>query len=285
MANREYKSDVFSMLMEDKDRALQLYNAVNLSDYEDPEEVELYNLDKGISLTVRNDAAFVLNMSLSVYEHQSTVCPNMPVRSLVYFSVMLKKLIYGRTLVRIPTHRFAVFYNGEEDQPEQYDLRLSDAFWKPIEKPEIELVCRVYNINRGKNRELLDRCPWLREYMVFVDCVREFHRENGYEDLEDAIKRGIDRCIRENVLRDFLMERQMEVVKAMTLDYTFERRIMLQREEARAEGHQEGRQEGLKALISTCKELGITFDETAAKVREKFSLKYEEAEKSMQLYW
>lgn len=154
-----------------------------------------------------------------------------------------------------------------------------------IEKPEIELVCRVYNINRGKNRELLDRCPWLREYMVFVDCVREFHRENGYEDLEDAIKRGIDRCIRENVLRDFLMERQMEVVKAMTLDYTFERRIMLQREEARAEGHQEGRQEGLKALISTCKELGITFDETAAKVREKFSLKYEEAEKSMQLYW
>ena len=81
------------------------------------------------------------------------------------------------------------------------------------------------------------------------------------------------------------MGRQMEVVKAMTLDYTFERRIMLQREEARAEGHQEGRQEGLKALISTCKELGITFDETAAKVREKFSLKYEEAEKSMQLYW
>ena len=81
------------------------------------------------------------------------------------------------------------------------------------------------------------------------------------------------------------MGRQMEVVKAMTLDYTFERRIMLQREEARAEGHQEGRQKGLKALISTCKELGITFDETAAKVREKFSLKYEETEKSMQLYW
>lgn len=27
--NREYKSDVFSMLMEDRNNALQLYNAVN----------------------------------------------------------------------------------------------------------------------------------------------------------------------------------------------------------------------------------------------------------------
>ena len=257
--NREYRSDVFSMLMEDRNNALQLYNAVNHSDHADPGMVELHNLDKGISLSVRNDAAFVLDMSLSIYEHQSTVCPNMPVRSLVYFSVMLKQLIrgrniYGRTLVKIPTPRFAVFYNGEENQPEQYDLRLSDAFEKPIEPPEIELVCRVYNINSGKNRELLDRCLWLKEYMLFVDYVREFHRENGYDGLENAIERAIDRCIKENVLKDFLIEHRSEVVKAMTLDYTFDRQLMLEREEARTEGrqegfqegHQEGRQEGLQ---------------------------------------
>lgn len=109
--NREYKSDVFSMLMEDRNNALQLYNAINGSDYVNPEAVEICNLDKGISLSVRNDAAFVLDMNLSVYEHQSTVCPNMPVRSLVYFSIMLKEMIrdrniYGRTQVKIPTPRF-----------------------------------------------------------------------------------------------------------------------------------------------------------------------------------
>jgi hypothetical protein len=38
--NREYKSDVFSMLMEDKRYALQVYNALNGSDYDDPELVE-----------------------------------------------------------------------------------------------------------------------------------------------------------------------------------------------------------------------------------------------------
>ena len=76
--NREYKSDVFSMLMEDKTNALEVYNALNDTSYDDPELVEMHTLDKGVSLSVRNDAAFVVDASLSIYEHQSTVCPNMP---------------------------------------------------------------------------------------------------------------------------------------------------------------------------------------------------------------
>jgi len=81
--NREYKSDVFSMLMQDKERALQLYNAMNGSSYDNPEDVEMVIHDGGISLSVRNDASFIVDARLSIYEHQSTVCPNMPVRSLI----------------------------------------------------------------------------------------------------------------------------------------------------------------------------------------------------------
>ncbi len=66
--NREYKSDVFSMLMEDPNNALSLYNAMNHSDYTDPGLVEICVLEKGISLTVRNDASFVLDMNLSIYD-------------------------------------------------------------------------------------------------------------------------------------------------------------------------------------------------------------------------
>ena len=91
--NREYKSDVFSMLMEDKKNALQVYNALNGTKYENPNEVEIVTLDRGISLTVRNDASFVLDSNLSIYEHQSTVCPNMPIRSLIYFSCTIEKRI------------------------------------------------------------------------------------------------------------------------------------------------------------------------------------------------
>ena len=91
--NREYKSDVFSMLMQDKERALQLYNVMNDSNYQNPEAVEMTTLDGGISLSVRNDASFVVDARLSIYEHQSTVCPNMPIRSLIYFSVILSDML------------------------------------------------------------------------------------------------------------------------------------------------------------------------------------------------
>ena len=96
--NREYKSDVFSMLLEDKENALLLYNALNDSDYTNPDDVEICTLEKGISLTVRNDASFVIDSSLNIYEHQSTVCPNMPLRSLIYVANHLEKRIKQQRL-------------------------------------------------------------------------------------------------------------------------------------------------------------------------------------------
>lgn len=249
--NREYKSDVFCMLMEDKKNALQLYNALNHSSYQNPDLLEQCTLEKGISLTVRNDASFVLDANLSIYEHQSSICPNMPLRCVIYFTNIIEKIIkdyniYGRSLIKIPTPQFAIFYNGSEDQPEQYDLKLSQAFIHPVDKPELELICRVYNINRGRNKELLRRCPVLQEYMTFVDYVREYHAMNDFEDLEDAIHRAIDQCIDENVLRDFLREHRSEVVKVTKLDYSFDRQIELERNDARREGLEEGRKEGRK---------------------------------------
>ncbi|MCF0185014.1 MAG: hypothetical protein HUJ98_00820, partial [Bacteroidaceae bacterium] len=63
--NREYKSDVFCMLLQDKRNALQLYNAMNGSDYDDPELVELCNLERGVSLSIMNDAAFIIDFNLN----------------------------------------------------------------------------------------------------------------------------------------------------------------------------------------------------------------------------
>ena len=73
MVSREYKSDVSSMLDEDKERALQLYNAMNGSSYDNPEDVEIVIHDGGISLSVRNDASFIVDARLSIYEHQSSL--------------------------------------------------------------------------------------------------------------------------------------------------------------------------------------------------------------------
>ena len=115
--NREYKSDLFSMLMHEKKYALETYNAINNSDYKDPEAIEIITLEHGVSLSIRNDASFILDMSANYYEHQSTYSPNMPLRNLLYYTEDVRrwirkeeKNIYGRSTIPVPTPHFVVFY-------------------------------------------------------------------------------------------------------------------------------------------------------------------------------
>ena len=133
-----------------------------------------------------------------------------------------------------------------------------------MDRPEAELICTIYNINYGKNKELLEKCSFLREYMIFIDYVREFYRDNDYDDLGDCIERAIDRCIEENALREFLIKHRSEVVKVTKLDYTFDRQITLERIESREEGREEGRAEG--------REEGLTEGEKKGEIRKTIQI-------------
>ena len=72
-------------------------------------------------------------------------------------------------------------------------------------------------------------------------------------NLADAIEHAINRCIDEDVLKEFLVNRGEEVAKVMNLDFTFERQIELEREEAKktgvTEGLLRGRMEGMEMEI------------------------------------
>ena len=128
-------------------------------------------------------------------------------------------------------------------------MRLSDAFEKKTDNPELELVCRVYNINFGKNQQLLEKCEVLKQYMTFVDYVKYYLSQlddDDEDDLKRAINLAIDRCIEEGVLVEFLRENRSEVVKVTQLDYTFDRQIIMEREAGREEGRQAG--EDIKAI-------------------------------------
>ena len=75
---REYKDSIFRMLFKDRKNLLSLYNAVNGTDYIDPETLEITTLENVICLNMKNDVSFVIDDELNLYEHQSTVNPNMP---------------------------------------------------------------------------------------------------------------------------------------------------------------------------------------------------------------
>ena len=252
--NREYKSDVFSMLMQEKVYALETYNAVNGSDYNDPEEIEIIQLKHGVSLSMRNDAAFVLDMHVNYYEHQSTINPNMPLRMLIYYANDLNSWVeseeinlYGRKRIMLHTPHFVVFYNGKEKVPERMELKLSESFLQPTDTPELEVQCVMYNINPGFNTKLLEKTTALSEYMNLITLVR---KNVANMSLEDAIHHAIDECISNGVLKDFLVKRRSEVEKAMTLDFTHERQLELTARDEREEGRRECQQKNISTYIS-----------------------------------
>ena len=263
--NREYKSDVISMMLQISEYALDVYNAMNDSEYTDPDMIQIMRLENGISLSVRNDASFFISNYLNLYEHQSTYSPNAPLRFLIYLTSLLKKMIgkrdlYGRKRVQIATPHFAVFYNGTEKRPEKEVLKLSDAFINQMDAPEIELTVTVYNINPNNNMQLLAKSEVLRGYMIFVNHVRENlekqktlvqneteHDDTEYmEDLEAAINEAIDYCIEHHIMETFFRKNRSEVTKSMVLDYTWERREELIRAEEYEDGKREGYIEGEK---------------------------------------
>ncbi len=165
----KYKDTMFRMLFKEKKNLLSLYNALNKTAYTDVDKLEITTLENAVYMNYKNDISFVFDYELMLYEHQSTVNPNMPFRDLIYVTKVLQTItkdenLYGQTLIKLPTPRFVVFYNGTNEQPKQQILRLSDAFQKKLDFPELELCVTVYNINWGNNQELMDACHTLREY-------------------------------------------------------------------------------------------------------------------------
>lgn len=185
--NREYKDRLFRKLFGDEKALLSLYNAVNRTDYKDPNLLQVNTLEGVVYMTMKNDVSFVIDCELNLYEQQSTYNPNMPLRNLFYISRLLetmihKRSLYSNKLLTLLTPRFVVFYNGDQDAPEEAMLKLSSAFEKHEGEPELELMVRVLNINKGFNQELLEQCQMLKEYVLYVDKVRKYAKEMGIED-------------------------------------------------------------------------------------------------------
>ena len=220
-ANREYKDTVFRMLFSEKTELLSLYNALNGTSYEDPEELEITTLKNAIYMTVKNDISCVIDMRLNLYEHQSTVNPNIPLRDLDYvartYSLFYRdEDIYSPRMIRLPNPKFIVFYNGLDKQPARREMRLSDAYANREEQPSLELIVVQININPGYNDELLKSCPSLYGYMQFVEKIRENQKTMP---LTEAVTQAVNDCIKEDILADFLKKNKAEVVSMSLFEY------------------------------------------------------------------
>lgn len=285
---REYKDLVFRLLMQDKKNLLSLYNALNKTDYRNEDELWIVTLEDAVYMKYKNDVSFLFQSYLMLYEHQSTFNPNMPLRNLFYVAAQLgreyrNKIIYSRKQIKIPVPRFVVFYNGRENRPEKEILKLSDAFERYDEEPELELKVHVININKGYNEEIMENCGVLREYSEFIDRIRVLHAELS---MEEAIVTAVDECIQGGILKDFLLKQKAEVIETLLFEYNEEEALKAMKqqeyenglEEGRVNGEAKGRENGIRAFVKLSKEVGLTKEEMISRVETEFSLEHKEAE-------
>ena len=221
VANRKFKDTVFRMLFSDKEALLSLYNAVNNSHYTDSGALEIVTLENAIYMGMKNDLAFILDMNLYLYEHQSTINPNIPLRDLFYIAAEYQKLVdkkslYSSALQKIPNPHFIVFYNGSTPIDDCYTSRLSDAFYHVTDNPSLELIVTTFNVNAGHNTKLMSHCQILKEYSIYVAKVRSFAEQMP---LDDAVQKAVTECIQENILADFLKKNQAEVIAMSIFEY------------------------------------------------------------------
>ena len=277
--NRIYKDRLYKMIFNDKSELLKLYNAINGTHYDDPAMLTITTLDNAIYMTMENDLSFIIDMRLALYEQQSTVNPNLPLRFLMYiadiYSAYVKDMnIYSSKKLQIPLPSFVIFYNGVQSQPDKSEFLLSELFHPTTDEPALELKAVMLNINKGHNQELMNACHTLRDYSEYVARIRTYSDELPFAD---AVKKAITECIQENILRDFLLKNRAEA-KAMSIYEYDEAKTMRM---FRDEGYEEGK---IQTTIEMCLEFNLSSDEILQRLMTKFQLSENEAREYLDKY-
>ena len=283
MSNKEnvpirFKDNVFCMLFRDKKNLLELYNALNDTDYTNVDDLAVTTLQGGVYMKYKNDASFVFGQDLYMFEQQASKNPNMPLRFLHYVSDVYREMypnseLHRRTMLKIPVPHFVTFYNGRDGmKEEEMVLKLSDMYNDSVSvidtefEPELELKVRVININPNCGEEsddgtsadsksrkvpaILNKCHILRDYMTFVNKVNE-KKYSENKNIRTAVTEAVDECIAGGVLSGFFSEYRDEVIDVSVYDYDEEGRMRVEREEGWLDGHGKGREEGdMRRLIT-----------------------------------
>jgi len=230
--NKKHKSSVFSTLFSDPETLREVYSAIEGVDIPKNAIIDINTLSDAIYMQQINDISFTINNRIVVLiEHQSTINNNVPIRLLmyvgrVYEQILDRKKLYKKNLIKIPMPEFIVLYNGREPHPDYMKLKLSTAF-KDIEDLKqqdnddypLELVVKIYNISHGHNMHILEKSKTLNSYSIFISKIWEYNKKLT---LDESMKAGIEYCIENDILKDFLEKHGSEVVNMLFTEISTE---------------------------------------------------------------
>ncbi|MBQ0043353.1 MAG: hypothetical protein KBS85_08585, partial [Lachnospiraceae bacterium] len=243
--NHQKYDRLFRLIFKEPKELLSLYNALSGKNYDDPNQLIINTLEDAVFIGIKNDVSFIINSYLNLYEHQTTINPNMPLRGLFYFADLLKTEyknapIYGSVKIPLLTPQYVIFYNGIVDVPERYEMRLSDLFIHKTTSPDLEVVAHVININLGHNKELADKCQMLREYMIFVDSVRGKLSDKPKELHRTLLAEVIDECIDKGILSEILHKERYRIMESFLSHFDADEYVDYVKKESYESGYDSG---------------------------------------------
>lgn len=267
--NHKKYDSVFKIVFNDRNELLTLYNALADTHHTDPNEIIINTLDDAVFIGIKNDLSFLIDSYINLYEQQSTMNPNIPLRGLYYLTDLYKTIYNGEmlhhsTAIKLFTPRIIVFYNGSESKFEQRELHLSKMFTNPQASPDLELIVHVININPEYNHELLSKCQKLKEYSVFSNNIRNALSETrgtSSEKRTQIVLDAIDSCIKNNILADILQKERMRVMNSVLAEFDATKFEKYVKEVSYEEGYNTGLETGFnKAFIAMYLKKNITLE-------------------------
>ena len=292
--NKEYKDRLFKLVFNEKEDLLELYNAVNRTDYDNPDDLIINTLEDVIYMGMKNDLSFIIDDILNLYEHQSTFNPNIPLRGLFYITNIYKGIvgsnvdIYSSKIIELPLPKYVVFYNGLTEEPETMTLSIRDAFNSDRREDScLEFKATLLNINLGNNKVIMEKCHKLKEYAQLIARIRDYQKQ-GYS-IEKAMDMAVSSCIDDGILADILAKNRAEVMNLILTEYNEQNHIanekQISKEEGLREGMEQGIESGIQILIESYREIGVSKEDTMKKVQTKYDLSNKSVTEYFSKYW
>ena len=255
---RTIKDSVFADLFQDKKYLLQLYKALHPEDT-DVTEDDLNDITIKNVLTdnIYNDLGFTVGDKLMILvEAQSSVWTvNIIVRALMYlvqtwhdYFERTKQNLYKSKKVQMPMPEIYVIFTGER-KTRPSEISLSQEFF---DGRDCGIDVRVKMIYDGKEGDIIN------QYVLFTKICNEQMKEHGRT--RKAVMEAIRICKDRDVLREYLSNRESEVVSIMMVLYD-EEEIM--RSYVESERHEAKRDEKIETAKRMLNDGALSMDKVA----------------------
>jgi len=207
------KNSVFLDIFQDKKNLLALYKTLHPEDTDATEDtLDIVTIDNVLTDNLYNDLGIMAgnNKLLLLLEAQSSWTVNILIRILLYLAQSYHEYfertsqsLYKSTKVKMPKPELYIIYTGNKGRKPD-TITLSKEFF---DGADIDIEIRAKVIYESATEDIIN------QYIIFCKVFDE--QKKLYGMTEQTVKETIRICKDRNILKEYLISREKEVVTIM----------------------------------------------------------------------